>query len=76
VLWYTAVSRIGADRAGLFTGVVPVTAAVGGMLLGAPAPAPLVWTGIALVAAGLVVGLRTQSRRPVARESAQIGPRM
>ena len=76
VLWYTAVSRIGADRAGLFTGVVPVTAAVGGMLLGAPAPAPLVWTGMALVAAGLVVGLGTQSRRPVARESARIGPRM
>ena len=76
VLWYTAVSRIGADRAGLFTGVVPVTAAVGGMLLGGPPPAPLVWTGITLVAAGLVVGLRAEGRRPTARESAQIGPRM
>jgi drug/metabolite transporter (DMT)-like permease len=76
VLWYTAVSRIGADRAGLFTGVVPVTAAVGGMLLGGPAPVPLVWTGMALVAAGLVVGLRAEGRRPNPRESAQIGPRM
>ena len=69
VLWYTAVSRIGADRAGLFTGVVPVTAAVGGMLLGAPAPALLVWVGIALVATGLTVGLGADRRRPVTRES-------
>ena len=57
VLWYTAVARLGADRAGLFTGVVPVTAAVGGVLLGAPAPAPVVWAGMALVAVGLGVGL-------------------
>ena len=62
MLWYTAVSRLGADRAGLFTGVVPVTAAVGGMLLGAPAPAPVVWAGMALVAVGLGVA-------PVPRES-------
>ena len=58
MLWYTAVTRLGADRAGLFTGVVPVTAAVGGVLLGAPAPAPVVWAGMALVAVGLGVGLR------------------
>jgi drug/metabolite transporter (DMT)-like permease len=58
VLWYTAVSRIGADRAGLFTGVVPVTAALGGVLVGGPAPAAVVWTGIALVAAGPALGLR------------------
>ncbi len=35
---------IGADRAGLFTGVVPVTAAVGGVLLGAPGPG-IPWCG-------------------------------
>ena len=62
VLWYTAVTRLGADRAGLFTGVVPVTAAVGGVLLGAPAPAPVVWAGMALVAVGLGVGLSARSR--------------
>ena len=76
VLWYTAVSRIGADRAGLFTGVVPVTAAVGGMLLGAPAPAPLVWAGIGLVAAGLAVGLGADRRRPFTRESVRSSARM
>jgi drug/metabolite transporter (DMT)-like permease len=61
LLWYTAVSRLGADRAGLFTGVAPVAAAVGGVLLGGPVPAPAVWAGMGLVAAGLAVGLRTSS---------------
>ena len=57
VLWYTAVSRLGADRAGLFTGVVPVTAAIGGVLLGGPAPTTTVWAGMSLVAAGIAVSL-------------------
>ena len=56
VLWYSAVGRLGAGRAGLFTGVVPVTAAVGGVLLGGPVPAPTVWLGTLVVAAGLAVG--------------------
>ena len=56
VLWYGAVGRIGAARAGLFTGVVPVTAALGGVLLGGPAPAASVWVGTAVVAVGLTVG--------------------
>jgi drug/metabolite transporter (DMT)-like permease len=58
LLWYSAVGRIGAARAGLFTGVVPVTAAVGGLLLGGAAPAASVWVGTAVVALGLAVGLR------------------
>jgi drug/metabolite transporter (DMT)-like permease len=55
VLWYSAVRRLGAGRAGLFTGVVPVTAAVGGVLLGGPWPAATVWLGTAVVVAGLVI---------------------
>ena len=39
VLWYGAVGRIGPGRAGLFTGVVPIIAVAGGILLGGPAPA-------------------------------------
>ena len=70
VLWYTAVTRLGADRAGLFTGVVPVTAAVGGVLLGAPAPAPVVWAGMALVAVGLGVGLSAR----VGTFAGRVGP--
>ena len=65
VLWYTAVSRIGAERAGLFTGAAPVAAGVGGVLLGGPMPGRAVWAGILLVAAGLALGLRPRrSGRP------------
>ncbi len=56
VLWYSAVGRLGAGRAGLFTGVVPIAAAAGGVLLGGAVPAPMVWVGTAVVVAGLVVG--------------------
>jgi drug/metabolite transporter (DMT)-like permease len=63
VMWYSSVKRLGASRAGLLTGVTPVAAAAVGVLLGGPAPRPLVWAGIAVVAAGLALGLRT-SRQP------------
>jgi drug/metabolite transporter (DMT)-like permease len=58
VMWYSSVSRLGAGRAGLLTGVAPVAAAATGVLLGGPAPRPPVWAGIAVVAAGLALGLR------------------
>jgi drug/metabolite transporter (DMT)-like permease len=57
VLWYSSVRRLGASRAGLLTGVAPVAAAATGVLLGGPAPRPLVWAGIAVVAVGLALGL-------------------
>jgi len=58
VLWYSSVGRLGAGRAGLLAGVAPVAAAATGVLLGGPAPRPLVWAGMAVVAAGLALGLR------------------
>ena len=58
ILWYSCVRRLGASRAGLLTGVAPVAAAATGVLLGGPAPRPLVWAGIAVVAAGLTLGFR------------------
>jgi len=58
VLWYSSVRRLGASRAGLLTGIAPVAAAATGVLLGGPAPRPLVWAGIAAVAAGLALGFR------------------
>ena len=61
VMWYSSVRRLGASRAGLLTGVAPVAAAAAGVLLGAPAPRPLVWAGLAVVAAGLTLGLRGYS---------------
>ncbi len=59
LLWYTAVGRIGPARAGLFTGVVPVASAVGGVMLGGPVPGPVVWLGVAVVVVGVVLGMRT-----------------
>ena len=47
----------GGQPAGLLTGVAPVAAAATGVLLGGPAPKPLVWAGIAVVAVGLALGL-------------------
>jgi drug/metabolite transporter (DMT)-like permease len=62
VLWYSSVRRLGAGRAGLLTGVAPVAAAATGVLLGGPAPRPLVWAGIAVVATGLALGFLTRRR--------------
>jgi drug/metabolite transporter (DMT)-like permease len=59
VLWYTCVSRLGAARAGLLTGIAPIAAAVAGVALGGPAPRLLVWAGVATVACGLALGLRS-----------------
>ncbi|SFK36250.1 EamA-like transporter family protein [Amycolatopsis sacchari] len=53
LLWYSTVARLGPGRSGLLTGIAPVAAA----LTGGDLPGPLVWTGIAVVAAGLAVGL-------------------
>ena len=64
VLWYSSVGLLGASRAGLLTGVAPAAAAVTGVLLGGPAPRPLVWAGMAVVGAGLAVGLRACAGAP------------
>ncbi|MFP8887116.1 DMT family transporter [Streptomyces mangrovi] len=66
VCWYAAVHRIGAERATLFSGLIPVCAAL---------TAPLVATGSygwaqaggsLLVGAGVVLGARARHRRPAA----------
>jgi drug/metabolite transporter (DMT)-like permease len=62
VLWFSCVGRLGASRAGLLTGVAPVAAALAGVLLGHPAPKPLVWVGMGVVAVGLTLGLRCSSQ--------------
>jgi drug/metabolite transporter (DMT)-like permease len=62
VLWYSSVRRLGSGRAGLLTGVAPVAAGAMGVALGAPAPGVAVWVGIAIVAAGLVLGLPARGR--------------
>ena len=62
VLWYTCVERVGAARAGLLTGIAPIAAGATGVALGGPRPSLLVWVGVAVVAAGLALGLTKRDR--------------
>jgi drug/metabolite transporter (DMT)-like permease len=64
VLWYTCVQRVGAARAGLLTGVAPISAAATGMALGGPLPSLLVWLGVAVVTGGLALGLSRPEGAP------------
>jgi drug/metabolite transporter (DMT)-like permease len=57
LLWYDALPRLGADRAGLFAGLVPVGAIATTVLLGLGAPTATELGGATLVIAGLLVGL-------------------
>ncbi|MFG1921643.1 DMT family transporter [Cryptosporangium sp. NPDC048952] len=61
VLWYSCVAHLGSSRAGLLTGIAPVSAALCGAALGQPVPGVLVWAGIAVVTAGLAIGLPSRS---------------
>jgi drug/metabolite transporter (DMT)-like permease len=63
VLWYGAVSHLGPARAGLLTGVAPVAATVSGVVLGDAVPGLAVWAGVAVVVAGLTIGLADGRRR-------------
>jgi drug/metabolite transporter (DMT)-like permease len=62
ILWYTCVSRLGAGRAGLLTGVAPVAAAVIGIPVTGSLPTAPVWVGVALIACGLAAGLGATPR--------------
>ncbi|GAB2588676.1 hypothetical protein Aab01nite_42720 [Paractinoplanes abujensis] len=66
VLWYTCVQRLGSARAGLLTGIAPISAAAVGVALGGPVPGPAVWVGVAVVAAGLALGFRSPAASPPA----------
>jgi drug/metabolite transporter (DMT)-like permease len=57
LLWYDALPRLGADRAGLFAGLVPVGAIATTVLLGLATPTATELAGTALVIAGLLVGM-------------------
>lgn len=66
LLWYDALPRLGADRAGLFAGMVPVGAIVTSTLLGLGTPTVTELGGATVVIAGLAVGLApSRPRAPV-----------
>ncbi len=62
LLWYSALSTLGADRAGLFAGCLPIGAIVTAALLGQGLPAVAELAGAAVVIAGVLIGIRP--RRP------------
>jgi drug/metabolite transporter (DMT)-like permease len=70
LLWYDALPRLGADRAGLFAGLVPVGAIATTVLLGLGAPTATELGGAALVIAGLLVGLAPSRPRTAAASPA------
>ena len=75
LLWYSTVAALGPARAGVLTGIAPVSAALTGMATGSRAPSLAMWAGIAVVMAGLAAGLWTRAQpvpprtagRPAAR---------
>jgi drug/metabolite transporter (DMT)-like permease len=57
IAWYSAVGRLGVDRAGLFVGLVPVSALVGGVLLGTGTLSAAGLAGTLLVGTGVALGI-------------------
>jgi drug/metabolite transporter (DMT)-like permease len=65
VCWYRSLGRLGADRAGLFAGCVPVGAILTGLLLDTGTPTLPDLVGAAVVIAGIALGvLGRPGRRP------------
>ena len=70
VLWYSAVQALGVERAGLLTGVLPVSALVVAALLGTADLTAGRLAGAVLVGAGIAAGLLTRRRpRPAGRHA-------
>jgi drug/metabolite transporter (DMT)-like permease len=62
VCWYTGVAVLGADRAGVLVGLMPVAGLVASVVLGRQEPTLVAAGGALVVAAGCVLGL--SRRRP------------
>jgi drug/metabolite transporter (DMT)-like permease len=62
VAWYSAVRLLGVERAGLFSGVLPVSALACSAALGVAAFTPGRLAAVAVVAAGITLGVLTRSR--------------
>jgi drug/metabolite transporter (DMT)-like permease len=62
IVWYDALGRIGADRAGLFAGLIPVSAVATTMALGLRRPGTAELAGALLVGLGVFAGLRSAGR--------------
>ncbi|SDU21707.1 DMT family transporter [Jiangella alkaliphila] len=77
LLWYGGVVRLGADRAGLFAGVMPIAGLIVGVVAGTSAWTPVGLAGSLLCGAGIALGLRrptASARRRRAEPAADAVP--
>lgn len=63
LLWYSGVARLGADRAGLFCGVMPVAGLVAGTVMQTSSFSVVALAGALLCGSGIAIGLRRQGPR-------------
>jgi drug/metabolite transporter (DMT)-like permease len=74
VLWYVALQRLGADRAGLCAGIAPASTVVAAHLLGTGTPTGADIAGALVVGVGVVVGLRPGRGDEVRDEAVVLDP--
>jgi drug/metabolite transporter (DMT)-like permease len=74
VAWYTAVRLLGVERAGLFSGVLPVSALACSAALGVAAFTPGRLAAVAVVAAGITLGVLTGRRATAGSGTRAISP--
>jgi hypothetical protein len=65
VLWYVALQKLGADRAGLCAGIAPASTVVAAFLLGTGTPTAADIAGALIVGIGVVLGLAPGRRDEV-----------
>jgi drug/metabolite transporter (DMT)-like permease len=63
VLWYSSVERLGVERAGLFAGIVPISALLSATALGVSSLTLIRLLGAAAVGLGVTVGVRSDDIR-------------
>lgn len=74
-LWYDVLPRIGTGTAGLFAGLIPVSAIATGVVLGLGAPSEPELLGAVLVVAGIAIGLSGGGSPPTEASSREAGGR-
>jgi drug/metabolite transporter (DMT)-like permease len=62
MLWFGSLAKLGAERGGLFTGVIPIATVLATMVLGLGLPSAADIAGAVLVATGVAVGLADGQR--------------
>jgi drug/metabolite transporter (DMT)-like permease len=60
--WYAGLAQLGAEKAGLFAGIIPVSSLLFGALIGANTLTPLRFLGAGLIGLGVSIGLYLSSR--------------